>query len=521
MKKTKVQKLYWIAISVVLVSILYFSFTYAVLENSWQKYEHIVLAERERVTLQTQKEYDILRKLNEKFQQDNLVCDNNLLKAMRNAEFQASMLHDFSLVNGNDLICSTRLGVLSSPLQLEPFNVSMAGSDIRFSASSTVFETGIPEEHKEMAVAIGNFGAYLRFSLAILHEYSWLKNASYLVVGSGHQRLYGDLDVALKSTRDGYYNTFNGWLYVSQYCDLSGICTLIQTDVIKYFAKKPAVTLLISVAYIFVIVITTISTANFHFRYISLPRQLLRGMTDSRVVCNYQPIFNLKNSRYDCIEVLCRWKNEDGDVVRPDLFIEQIEKNGQSHELTTIVFNKAIRELNSYGLLNDLAIAVNFFPSDISSGLAKKLINESHRNGLNAKVVIELTEREVDDFDSMRAEIESIRNSNGLVAIDDFGTGYSNLHQLEHLKVDKLKIDKSFIDNIENNTIRSRLVEVIVELAQTLDLLVVAEGVETRAQFKRVKALGVSYSQGYLHSKPLPIDQLDQFLSNETNRVID
>ncbi|MDW7550397.1 EAL domain-containing protein [Pseudoalteromonas peptidolytica] len=515
MKKTKIQRVLWLCTTVLVASATYCSVVVLLLIKVWTSYEQLILIEEERITREASNEYRLLRELHNRYGEVGSNCDNILLQAMRDAEFKAHLLHDFLYLERNSIVCSTRFGVVNKLLELEGFNISTNSSDVRFSPSSTVFSADGSPDHKEMAVAVGRFAAYLRFSESALHELNWINNGVFLVTPENVHYLFGDESIVPnRSTQDRVISWFKDGVYHSQYCRNNNLCIVIQTNVWDYLASKVFVVVFLIVGFVTLNALCVFVVSRYHTKYISLERQLLRGLNKKRVMCSYQPILNLESNQFDYLEVLCRWVNEDNEVIRPDFFIEQIEENGQSKLLTDIVFRKAVEELSGAGLIKGLKFAINFFPSDISSGLAKELIDNVLGKELESRLTVELTEREIHDVDSVISEIRRIRKSSSLVAIDDFGTGYSNLQHLEKLKVDKLKIDKSFIDGIESNTLRTKLVLIIVELAEALDLVVVAEGVETEGQLKKIKEMGIHYSQGYLHSKPLPIDELKDFIDS-------
>lgn len=220
----------------------------------------------------------------------------------------------------------------------------------------------------------------------------------------------------------------------------------------------------------------------------------------------YQPTVELGTGRCIGAEALVRWKRPDGLIVKPDQFIPLAEQSGLIKQITDQVVESVVSDLA--GLLvsdRSMHISVNISTQDFETGRALDVID---RAAAAAKIEppqiwLEITERGVLKKDSARAMIVKARQSGHLVAIDDFGTGYSSLSYLQELPLDVLKIDKTFVDTIGTDSATSNVCPHIIDMAKTLKLMIIAEGVETQLQADYLRERDVEYAQGFLYSQPL------------------
>lgn len=214
-------------------------------------------------------------------------------------------------------------------------------------------------------------------------------------------------------------------------------------------------------------------------------------------------------------ETLIRWKC-NGEYISPAVFIPMAEKSGAIIKITYWVLNQAIAQLKELIKLDLMDIyptfSVNFSPKCIMDlGIMQYLKEQVDLMPVIAQhIKIEITETAfVNDFDALKKRIDEIKLLGFRVSIDDFGTGYSSLSYLSELDFDELKIDKSFVDKLLPESADSdRIIKAIIGIARTLNATVVAEGVETQAQFSQLRALNCDHFQGYLFSKPICFDEL-------------
>lgn len=242
-------------------------------------------------------------------------------------------------------------------------------------------------------------------------------------------------------------------------------------------------------------------------------KELKKAIKNQTFAMNYQPLVD-KNENARGFEALIRWNHPELGFVPPDDFIPLAEQHGLIHKLTDCVFEMVIRELaQSDWRFDGERIGINVPPSYIeeTSNIEKLQQYYKQISNLGYEPVIELTERELITDDSI-TQLQKVRELGYLIAIDDFGTGYTGLSMLSQLPIDYIKVDRFFINSIENGTVNVQLLETILNLGQKLNLPIVAEGVETQTQADYLKAHHCERLQGYLFAKPMPWNETKQYL---------
>jgi diguanylate cyclase len=233
------------------------------------------------------------------------------------------------------------------------------------------------------------------------------------------------------------------------------------------------------------------------------------ALTENQFELYYQPIFSIDGKTVQKAEALIRWHHPERGLIRPDEFIPVAEQNGLISEIGRWVKSNAIRDIVQFNALSEIPIqiSVNTSPLEIDRAgqWVEKWIEASKQNKLPAhSILIEVTENTLMDPDSViQRQLKRFHTVDIDIAIDDFGVGYSSLAYLQRLDIDVLKIDRSFIVDIESNQNSIALIRAIITMAHNLEIKVVAEGVETQCQYSLLKQLGCDYIQGFLFSKPI------------------
>jgi diguanylate cyclase (GGDEF)-like protein len=230
----------------------------------------------------------------------------------------------------------------------------------------------------------------------------------------------------------------------------------------------------------------------------------------------FQPIVDGETGRTLGFEALARWTSPELGRIGPDVFIPIAERTQLVSRITETVFAKALAA--AAGWPRDLRISLNLSAQDISSpntmAAVRRIVS---RSGVApARIDIEVTETAVmRDFDQAAEAIASLRNLGLHISLDDFGTGFSSLSHVHKLPLDKIKIDRSFVADINANRKSADIVKTIVDLCRNLNLLCIVEGVETEAQRWQLMALGCRIMQGYLFAKPIPEAGVARYIACE------
>lgn len=250
-------------------------------------------------------------------------------------------------------------------------------------------------------------------------------------------------------------------------------------------------------------------------RSYSLKNMLARDIKRERLFMVYQPLVDIKDSKTIVgFESLVRWQTEEGEMIRPDIFIPVAEANQLTEALTHCIISKVFEDLDAVIKQSPaLYVGLNVTPSDLaSSNLVHYLIQQIKRYQWSPKnIVIELTERIVADQNAM-VGIERLKQAGFCISIDDFGTGASNIKYLGEIEPDVIKVDKAFVDWSETEGPTSQLLAQLIQLGKNFDLKVVVEGVETQAQATRCLQAGADVGQGYFWYKPLPKQEIEDLL---------
>jgi sensor c-di-GMP phosphodiesterase-like protein len=242
----------------------------------------------------------------------------------------------------------------------------------------------------------------------------------------------------------------------------------------------------------------------------SLPSALRRAAKHKEFFVEYQPIVDLATLRWVGAEALVRWRR-GGRVVRPDEFIPDAEESGVITLITACVADIVAKDLSTLLKFDtNFFVAINLSGPDLLTAdtvnLLRQVITTSHARPCNLHV--EATERCFLQADHSRWMIALIRSMGMPVAIDDFGTGYSSLSCLQTLGLDALKIDKTFVETIGTDGATSQVVPHIIEMAHSLELTMIAEGIESPAQVEFLRKRGVRFAQGWLFGKPMDLASL-------------
>lgn len=249
-------------------------------------------------------------------------------------------------------------------------------------------------------------------------------------------------------------------------------------------------------------------------------RQDFRAALKKRRIMHYgQPIVRLSDGYPIAVELLARWQGSDGSFIPPSEFTRVAEETGLAVELDAQSLEAAQTVISKWNTpeLSHLTAKVNISPFHLSNQMLTQTVSRRVNPKSVARMGLELLEsRLISSDDKVRDQMAQLRDLGMQISIDDFGVGYSSLAYLRELPITEVKIDMSFVRDLHRDKINQGLVQAIVEIATTLGLPTVAEGIETRADYNKARELGVTYGQGFFISRPMPFSALNLWLAENT-----
>ena len=244
----------------------------------------------------------------------------------------------------------------------------------------------------------------------------------------------------------------------------------------------------------------------------------LRGALDrNEFHLVYQPQVSFDDHRVVGVEALLRWHHPERGLVPPDLFIPLAEQNGVIISIGEWVLDQACRQLRLWhdAGMSDLRMAVNLSTVQLHhSELSRMVTNLIQRYKLPPRCLeMEVTETGLmEDIAAAAGHLNSLKKAGVQIAIDDFGTGYSSLSYLRGLPLDKIKIDRSFVQDVLVDEDDATIVRAIIQLGRSLNMQVIAEGVESAEQEAYITAQGCNEGQGYYYSRPLSASAFNDWI---------
>ena len=258
-------------------------------------------------------------------------------------------------------------------------------------------------------------------------------------------------------------------------------------------------------------------------KLIELENNLRLAVKRGEFVLHYQPIMSLDNNELVGFEALIRWQHPTRGFISPVEFIPIAEDTGLILDIGKWLLREACQQLQkwqqqftSIPQVASLKMSINLASQQLQEpefiSMLDQILQETGLNGNSLR--LEITESVlIEPGGSVQNTLKQIRNRNIKLSIDDFGTGYSSLSYLRRFPIDNLKIDRSFIKQMNFDSENFEIVRVIITLAKTLGMDAISEGVETLQQLSQLKALGCEFGQGYLFAKPLPPTAIESMLA--------
>jgi EAL domain-containing protein (putative c-di-GMP-specific phosphodiesterase class I) len=246
---------------------------------------------------------------------------------------------------------------------------------------------------------------------------------------------------------------------------------------------------------------------------------LRRALERGELRAHYQPVIDLASGAVVGMEALIRWQHPTRGLLGPDEFIPLAEETGLILPLGAWMLDESLHQLGEWreeiGEAADLWMAVNISPRQLGDpDLTHKVSRSLRESGLQpTSLHLEITETAImQSLDRTTPILDALRGLGVRLIVDDFGTGYSSLARLKRLPVSTLKVDRSFVDGLGTDSSDLSIVDAITNLARSLNLDVIAEGVETREQLEILHTLGATMGQGYRWSRALPAEHVAQWV---------
>ncbi|MDU0354477.1 EAL domain-containing protein [Paraglaciecola aquimarina] len=437
-------------------------------------------------------------------------CSQQNLMQMRKAQFKSNDIRDIGFYQNGQLTCTTGSGKLANPITDSPENIQIDGNKIWFDHVLETFDesiTGIVIRKNEYNVILtfqgllGEYTVFKHYEIGARVDNQWL-------------HLYGDNGIFKSRASDSKkYFSVHLLSHSVEFCSASGVlCVAMQQDNFSEFESSSLI------FFAFLVALFSGISALYVYdqvcRYLfGINRRVTSGLKAKRFTPYYQAIVDLETNKVVGCELLARFKDKMGPLY-PDQFIPVVGKLNLSWQLTEYLISTALQDFKHIQSPDEpFYLSINIFPKDINNQDILKGLARLQDLPPALNVAFEITEDEELLYDEVGKTLEALSNSPVQISIDDFGTGYSNLSQLKLLDIHTLKIDKSFVDEVETGSIRSTLIPNIVAIADKLEATIIAEGIENQLQVTELLKMNIKYGQGWYYSKAVPFNKFKEHLT--------
>lgn len=435
---------------------------------------------------------------------DDESCSPALIRRMRQAEFLSLAIRDIGFIQDGSLACTTGLGVLAEPRPLEQWDyIGEDGSFFIANSDILLFDGTVSAP----AAWLGRYSIVfeerlLGFVIPDHYQFEIVQRIDGVARHTlGERGLYNSLGQSdrLRTLTDHFYEG----------CSQQTLqCIALKISNWEFLSRNAALLRLLLVFGALFGLLAAGLTWLFMQRQLSVQHRLQRGLRTGAFYPVFQPIVDLNSGQVIGCEILARFKDRFGPL-SPGEFIPMIAMTQRTIELTNVIYNKAMTELVKADVrATEFKVAVNIFTADMVLDSLDEL--DLFMKSVDSRFVvgIELTEDEDLDTDLIGEFVRAVRSRGIEISIDDFGTGYSNLNRIQDFKSDVIKIDRSFVQGLDEISQDESLIPFIIRLAQHHGMKVLAEGIETEQQRTILKSFGISYGQGYLLGRPMSANDL-------------
>jgi sensor c-di-GMP phosphodiesterase-like protein len=433
----------------------------------------------------------------------NPVCSDADLGNLRDLVFGSDYLKDAGRIRGGRIECSATAG--RSARSIGEFKAGKAQTDGTIIYSNLA--SARDENLRRTGIQLGNvfvvFGSHLPELGGRLPIRSAIQPYQAGTSASGQ----ASSDASIDPARDEVVR--RGGSIVATHCSaIMSNCVIASMDVDDARRGESTIIGATAVAGGIAGIFLGIALCSIHRRSLTLHEQLKHALAHEHLRIAYQPIVNLSDGKIVGAEALARWTRPDGVSISPGQFIKTAEEHGFIGSLTNVVMRRALKEFSE--VLNkrpDFRLNINIAAADLMDPLFLPMIEKAIQkaNVRPSSITLEVTETSAANHEDALESIRVLRRMGFGISIDDFGTGYSNLSYLLYLSADSIKIDKAFTRTIGTDAVTAGILPQIINMARTLNLAVVVEGIESpsQADYFPTDKLRI-YGQGWLYGRPVP-----------------
>ncbi|MBW3698502.1 EAL domain-containing protein [Vibrio sp. T187] len=444
-------------------------------------------------------------------------CTEQNLLEMRKVLFRSQFIKDIGFFIENDLVCTTGLGMLKVPFKdaVAADIVSDDGIEYWHLQKLLFFN----QEHSGLIARKTNYNVVIdpEFITNLLgKEYRW---EMYFQGANERYSWAGEQGIADNVTAMDSFNYWGGSTVAVTLCDDGGrLCVAVKPKLLRNSQHPPLLIELTLVVSICLAIFGYLLSRKYYRLQRTTTARVKRALVEQSFYCVYQPIVDLEDGSTVGAEMLARVEDKYG-AMTPDEFIPVISKLDKTWQFTEYLMKTAMTEMNEL-VDAKFKLSMNVYPKDIASSEVEKVTQLTEFKNFRGAVTLEVTESEYLEGEGASYTISQLQSHGIDIAIDDFGTGYSNLNQLRKINSQVLKIDRSFVIDMEDGAIRSSLIQHIVDIARSERMRLVAEGVETAVQHQALKQMGIEYGQGWAFGKPMRIAEFTKYLNQDSTSVL-
>lgn len=463
-------------------------------------------------------------------------CDEQNLRVLRQLEYRNEHVNDIGVIdNAGRLACTATLGLLQPPLEalVPEFSIVSNGQ--------TIYITDHGVDHVGSEGRPISRGRLNQFQVTVSPQtMERMRSTEFTAVGFiGEDKHLHLIRGTLKSKGNGdEIQTFThqdiDWFQNGRGFNWRYLALEMRYNVgglpFVYFQRAPLLSAeATSLEYKFVLLVVAFAVAMLvqalahetAAKRAEMTYRIKGLLNAENLRCVYQPIVALQSGHIVGCEVLVRL--QDGDVLRPpDQFLPAVVDRGLTWKLDQLVIERSVQDLcEQLPPGEPFEIALNLFPQNIKAEPLHALIHGKLGWIPASEFTINLEVIEHEYHDDMLIEIAELKRLGYRVCVDDFGTGFSNLGSMRKFKPDYLKIDRSFVFEMETASVRSSLIPEIVAIARATGAAVIAEGVENEQQLQGLRSLGVEFAQGYFLGRPMTLANLLKRLKEQLRKVVD